>query len=491
LVAGVVFVAGACTQGDKADPTAGGIRFGPCGNLVGIDERAIPAARRAQLNYECGTIAVPVDYADPGGERIDIHVVRVRAAQQRDRIGSLIVNFGGPGGSGLQGMSYWPGAASDDILARFDIVSFDPRGTGRSAGIRCPKEDKPGPDPDLSTEAGYAQFAADDEKQARHCSDRLGRRAPHFNTESTALDIDAIRRALGENTLTYIGFSYGAKLGAEYARNFPDRVRAAVLDGPSDPSLDDIALIERQIAGFEDSFARYANSCPARPSCQSIGDPHTVLARLVKGAAADPIPAKKPGDDRVAYSNDILRGVVAFLYGDELWPDLDSALREASADSDSTMFFDVVDQSFGSGTDDPNVGEPREAGFVIGCNDSAAVQSDEQIKAAVTRLIAKYPVFGRFGASKLFGCRHWQPVRHPLQRPTAPDAAPILVIGTVHDPATPYAGAVSLAETLGSGRLLTWDGDGHTAYHQSTCIDRHVDAYLVSLTVPAPGTRCA
>ncbi|WP_436496686.1 alpha/beta hydrolase [Actinokineospora sp. HUAS TT18] len=472
----VAIVASACASAVEAAP----ITFRPCGNL--LDEQAVPEPRRSQLSYECGTLAVPVDHADPTGDRIDMQVVRVRSTQQHDRIGALVVNYGGPGGSGLEGMASWPGAVSDDILARFDLVSFDPRGTGRSAGIRCPGLDAP-PDPgvDVATDAGFDQVLADDARRARECADRLGGRAQHYNTESTARDMDALRRALGDDKLTFVGYSYGATLGAEYADQFPDRVRAAVLDGPPDLALDNIALFEGVIAGFEDSFARYAAGCPTRPSCP--GDPRQVLADLVQRAAITPIPAKKPGETRVAHPHQIIQGVIGFLYDDALWPYLDEALTAAATDSDSTEFFAIDDRNR-SGTDDPAVAEPRHAGFVIGCNDKGPPPPDERIKEGVGRMIARFPVFGRWAAYGVVGCRNWQPARHELSRPTAQGAAPILVIGTRHDPATPYAGAVDLAKALSSGKLLTWNGDGHTAYHQSECIDRHVDAYLIRLALP-------
>ncbi|HVK26320.1 MAG TPA: alpha/beta hydrolase [Actinokineospora sp.] len=485
LVIAVVMLASACA--DPADPEPA-LTFTPCGDLITIDEQAIPADLRASLTYECGKLAVPVDYAAPG-EKIDIHVVRVRSSTQHDRIGSLIVNFGGPGVSGLQSMGHWPGAVSGDVLGRFDLVSFDPRGTGRSAGIRCPDLGE-SPDVDVSTEVGFAQFTAEEAKRLKACADHLGGRAEHFNTTATARDMEAIRSALGDDKLTYVGYSYGAKLGAEYADSFPDRVRAVVLDAPSDQALDGLAVHERAIAGFEDSFARYADSCSARPSCAQVGDPREMLADVVAKAATSPIPAKKPGDGRLADPNDILSGVVAFLYADDQWPYLDGALLAAATDSDSTEFF-AIDDGFDSGTDDPNIGEPRDAGYVINCNDSDSTLSDEEIKAAVAKTIAKFPVFGRWSAYALFGCKSWPAARHPLNRPKASGAAPILVVGTVHDPATPYAGAVSLAGLLDSGRLLTWDGDGHTAYHQSICVDRHVDDYLISLTLPPPDTHCA
>jgi pimeloyl-ACP methyl ester carboxylesterase len=468
-----------------------GLVFGSCEGSVDLADPALSAERRAQLDFGCATLKVPVDHDEPGGAALGMRVVRVRAKNQHDRIGSLVLNFGGPGQSGVERMSSWPGRVSAGVLERFDLVSFDPRGVGQSEGVRCRPQDPPSePDHDLLTPAGFAAQVAQTSIFVGECTHALGARAALLSTEQTARDIEALRVALGDEQLTYVGLSYGAKLGAEYVRRFPDQVRAAVLDAPSDPRADPVAVHERQIAGFEASFADYAAACGTRATCRSLGaPPRQVLADLVRGAALNPIPTGKPGDDREARPSDLLLGVVSFLYDDDTWPALDQSLREARDDGDSTAFFEVADAF-----NPPPVegrGDSRHASFVINCNDTAAgVPTEAVVRASLARMVKADPVFGSWGGYGLFGCQYWQPERSPLALPTSAAGPQTLVVGTVHDPATPYAGAVALAEVMGA-RLLTWEGAGHTAVTQTACIDRWVDAYLIDRVLPPTQTRCA
>jgi pimeloyl-ACP methyl ester carboxylesterase len=486
----LVLATGTGCSSTPARRAAPHITFGSCAGLVAPEE-GIPEEKRAEFDVRCGTITVPVEWDAPDGDTIDVQVVRARWKNQTDRIGSLIVNFGGPGQSGLDRMSYFPYSLTDDLLARFDIVTFDPRGAGRSHGIVCGhhENDPAEPQADLLSAEGYAQVVDDLERFAHECLSGLGDGALQFNTTATARDIDAIRRAVGDQSLTYLGYSYGAKLGAEYARQYPQLVRAAVLDAPSDPSLGLIALQERQIRGFEESFQRYDRSCAERPTCVALGErPRIVLQQVIDSVAHEPLTAHVPGDDRKAYDGEVLGGVVSFLYVPDGWKLLDQALREARVHRDASPFLGILD-SFKPPVQ-PGGGNADHAGYVINCNDGLGSPSERELHATIRRFAREFPVFGRWGAFTLFGCTGWPPIEHPLATPTAPSSKPILVVGTRHDPATPYAGAVSLTRNLGAATLLTWDGESHTAYGQSTCIDGIVNDYLISETVPPPDTVC-
>lgn len=489
-----LLLAGCSTDGVSQASGTPRLRFGGCPHeLMTAADAMVPEERLEQLTFSCATLQVPLDHTHLDGESIPIAVVRVRHRQQSRRIGSLVMNPGGPGESGLDAISYWASWLSDDVLRRFDVVTFDPRGTGASDPVTCGSiaaDHEPTLFPDLLSPAGYAAASDIARQQTDACLRRLGGRAPFFNTQETARDMDLLRQALGDRKLSYVGFSYGAKLGGEYARRFPRTVRALVLDGPSDPVTDPIATTEAQVAGFEHAFGQWVTDCPARPSCQPLGDPRAYVATLVARANAAPINSARPGDDLPATGSDVLLAVEAFLYDDVTWPFLDAALTEA-ADGDAGSVFEAIDHHFGrdrrSHPDDP---DPADAGLVINCNDQAAGPSDREIQEAATRVTAANPIFGGLGSWGLLGCRFWRADRHVLALPQAPATAPVLVVGTVHDPATPYAGAVSFTETMGNATLLSWEGDGHTAYGRSSCVNELVDAYLTTLAVPAAGTRC-
>jgi pimeloyl-ACP methyl ester carboxylesterase len=487
---------GACTSTSSDESTERPrLTFADCGDL--FDQRSakimIPADRLSQLTFSCSSLEVPVDYSQPGADQIPLQIMRVtKVTDAADRIGTLVMNPGGPGQSGLAHLPYWMSWISDDLLDRFDIVTFDPRGTGNSAPIYCgdlPQDDQPAQYPDLREEKGWADATKRVNDMDDGCLTTLGDRLTAFNTQDTARDIDVLRDALGDRQLTYLGWSYGAKLGGEYAHQFPDRVRALVLDAPSSPNKDWISIIQAQTAGFEQSFDAYAAGCASRPTCAAIGDPRALVLDLVKTANTTPIPSYRPGDDLPATGATIVDGVVALLYDDAAWPHLDRSLQEAK-DGDSGSLFEAFDNLIGSDAQDKRRPPAGDAGYVINCNDRPPGPSEAAIKSAAAQLMADHEIFGAMGSLALVECSTWTVQRGALNLPTAPSAPNLLVIGTLHDPATPYEGAVDLAETLGSATLLTWEGNGHTAYGQSECINRLVDAYFISLTVPEPGTRC-
>ncbi|MEV6235382.1 alpha/beta hydrolase [Lentzea sp. NPDC051838] len=440
----------------------------------------------------CGTLAVPLDHGT-AGKSLSLKLIRIRHRDQTSRIGSLVLNPGGPGVAGVEFAASFATRASETLLKRFDVIGFDPRGVGESAPIRC----YDGPDldrafdvnDDMRTPAARATAESETRRVTDSCETRLGDTAEFFSTEATARDLDLVRSAVGDPKLTYAGFSYGAKLGATYAHLFPGNVRALVLDAPSFPLVDDTSTFERQVRGFEDAFDQFAKDCATRPSCAELGDLRALVANIIAQARTQPLTHENPDDRRRTSGGTVLFGTISALYDNTRWPVLEDALRLARQ-GDGTAFFDLADATTGRQHDGtyPNV---FDASFVIGCNDGTAVLTDEQLITTTAKWTADFPLFGGYQARGLYGCRFWDVPRHPLAKPTAPTAPPSLVIGTVHDPATPYQGAVELTAALGSGVLLTWDGEGHTAYLRSPCVDRIVEDYLVNLAVPANGHRCA
>jgi pimeloyl-ACP methyl ester carboxylesterase len=304
-------------------------------------------------------------------------------------------------------------------------------------------------------------------------------------------DLDLVREMVGDGRLTAIGYSYGAKVGAQYAHRYPDRVRALVLDAPSDPRTDLATTARHQVRGFETAFDGYAATCASRPNCPRLGDPRRYVSDLVDRAFASPIPSGRAQDTEPATGYDVLRAVVASLYDDARWPDLDEGLYEARHGDAGTLFA-LAESVSGSPVKDPNAPDPQDANFVINCTDAAPGPTDAEVLAAATAMVAESPLFGPSMAQQLAGCREWDVPRIVLELPTAlSTTAPVVVVGTVHDPATPYAGAVSMTEVLGHATLLTYEGEGHTAVGQSACVDGYVERYLVDLQVPPSGARCA
>jgi pimeloyl-ACP methyl ester carboxylesterase len=468
--------------------------FGTCPASMNAARTHIPPDRADALEFGCATVSVPVSYDNPSGERLSLTVTRVRHRDRVDPLGSLVLLSGGPGQSGLDLASTAVTLLPVGLLKRFDLVAYDPRGVGESAPINCgtepddPELEKP---IDMRTAAGLAVVAASHRRYATVCATELGVRAGAFSTTAAVRDLDLVREMVGDERLTAIGYSYGAKVGAQYAHRFPDRVRALVLDAPSDPRTDLATTARHQVRGFEAAFDVYAAPCASRPNCPRLGDPRRFVSDLVGRAFANPIPSRRAQDTKPATGYDVLGAVVASLYEDARWPDLDEGLYEARYGDAGTLFA-LAESVSGSPVTDPNAPDPQDANFVINCTDAAPGPTDVEVMAAATAMVEESPLFGPSMAQQLVGCREWAVPRVVLELPTAPStSAPVVVVGTVHDPATPYAGAVSMTEVLGRATLLTYEGDGHTAVGRSACVDAYVERYLVHLQVPPVGARCA
>jgi pimeloyl-ACP methyl ester carboxylesterase len=513
-VAGIVLLATACTGSPhrpapttsaartsassssatpSASPTAipASIEFSDCSTQF---QAAINNAKAKTMNFSCGKLTVPLDYRQPTGSSTQLFVVRIHSKGQRpaDRIGSLLVNPGGPGGSGVNLAAGLVGALSDAIFARFDLVGFDPRGVGLSGPLQCisdkQKDQLAAADPDPRTAAGRASARQSAQAVVRGCVAKYGSALGHYNTEETAHDMDLIRQAVGDSKLNYLGFSYGTRLGAAYAHQFPTRIRAAVLDGAVDPVADELTTDERQTKAFEDAFDQFAADCLARPACAALGAPRATVEALIAAADRTPIKSSKKGETRTATGGIVTLGVLSALYDQSQWPTLGNALVAARR-GDSAGLFALADNYLER---DPSTGHYSnilDANLAINCNDSTLKVTDALVAARAAQWVAKYPIFGRNAVSSLYSCYSWPASGHPLPPASAPGAPPILVIGTVHDPATPYAAAGVLAKALGSGKLLSWDGEGHTAYPKTACIRAKVDGYLISDVVPT-GASC-
>ena len=474
----------ASASSSAAEPVAR-IAFSDCSKQF---QAAISSARAKSMQFGCGKLAVPLDYDKPEGDTADIFVVRVRSNHQSQRIGSLLVNPGGPGGSGVNLAAGLVSALSDTVFDHFDLVGFDPRGVGLSEPVQCisdqQKDRLAAANPDVRTAAGRAQARAASNAVVKSCVAKYGSALGHFNTEETAHDMELIRQAVGDPKLNYLGFSYGTRLGAAYAHQFPTHIRTAVLDGAVDPVADELTVDERQAKAFEDAFDQFAADCGKRPACAALGNPRSAVLSLMTAADRAPIPA----GSRKATGGIVLIGVASALYDQSQWEELGEALI-AARDGDASKIMTLSDQYLERDPETGHYSNIMDANLAINCNDSTLQITDALVATMAAKWIPKYPIFGRNAAASLYSCHSWPRSGHPLPPASAPGAPPILVIGTVHDPATPFAATAVLAKALGSGVVLTWNGEGHTAYPKTKCITSKVDNYLVTATPPA-GDSC-
>lgn len=443
----------------------------------------------------CATLTVPLDYRRPRGETIDLALLKVPAEDPGRRVGSLVVNPGGPGAPGTDYAANASAVFRQPLLDVYDIVGFDPRGTGDSAPVDCLTDDQLddyiATDPDPDTPAEVASYEGWVQAFGEGCAERSGRLAAHVTTIEAARDMDVLRAALGESTMTYFGASYGTKLGATYADLFPDKVGRLVLDGAVDLSISSRELSLEQAAGFETALRAYVANCVEQTDGCFLGD--TVDAGLQRIRdfidAVDAHPLRGSGDRELDVGN-AFYGIVLPLYSREYWTILSQALR-LGFQGDGSALLQLADLYNSRGPDGYR-DNASEAIYAINCLDDPYAIPPEQVPANLPDFEAASPTFGSVFAWGLTTCGGIQV--HSTEKPRtvrAAGAAPIVVIGTTRDPATPYDWAVHLAQQLDSGVLVSRDGDGHTGYNSGNdCVDEAVEDYLVDGTVPEDGLRC-
>ncbi|MBP0455445.1 alpha/beta fold hydrolase [Kitasatospora sp. RG8] len=439
---------------------------------------------------QCATLKVPLDYANPAGEALDVAVVRNPALKQDQRVGSLLVNPGGPGGSGVNMVKRSPDGYAGPLHDRFDMVGFDPRGVGLTSPLNC-LDDK-ARDEWVTTDAPGADHG---KVLAEACQAKYAKVLPFVSTRNTARDMDVLRGALGDQKLNYLGMSYGTYLGSLYAEEFPDRVGRLVLDGATSPSTSLVQHNIEQYAGFDRALKAFAADCVTKDPCSLGKDPDKAaqkLAGFLDGLKDHPL---KTANGRTLTANAAWTGVISSLYGGEkAWTNLRNILAFAMLRDKGEYLLDLAD-GYNGRDGDGKYGASADAYTAIHCADGATdAPTGEQLQAALAELAAKAPlVSGHEPTMALFDpdCRIW-----PFRSAEKPHAvasksdATIVVVGSTGDPATPYAWSEKLTTELGHAVLLTREGEGHTAYGKSACIRSSVDAFLVDGTVPAAGTRC-
>ncbi|HET7530841.1 MAG TPA: alpha/beta hydrolase [Mycobacteriales bacterium] len=440
--------------------------------------------------FDCSSLLVPVDYAHPAGATMHVAVIRRKASG--DRRGSLIINPGGPGASGVD---YERGSAETfaGVTSHLDLVSFDPRGVGRSRPIRCVSSSRldafihVDPTPDDAQE--HASLVASSRRFADACFAGNHDYLEHVGTLDAARDMDVLRAALGDRKLTYYGASYGTYMGAKYAQLFPRRIRAMVLDGALDPSQPTIAENRVQAIGFETDLRDFLASCADSGHCPLGSTPESAEQGLDELAARIDREPLSVGS-RSLGPGEFFEGLALGLYSPSYWGGLQAALGQAKDGSGGYLlqFSDALTERH----DDGSYSNLVESNLAINCIDRPSPRDVATFDAAA-RSFAKFsPHFGAAIAYGSLPCAFWRvPAVEQAHAVSAPGAPPIVVIGTTRDPATPYVWAKALARQLSSGVLVTYDGDGHTAYQRgNACISNAVNRYLTDRVVPRNGLRC-
>ncbi len=463
------------------------------GPVTSVPDGTVAAAtidwRPCGTRTECGTLVVPLDHARTaaGDETITLALRRHPATSPARRIGSLVLN---PGGPGVPALDYADAAPSlfPGLVEQFDIVAWDPRGVGESSPVDCGDDldTRLALDPTPDTPAEREALIAAAERFVDGCRSRSGRLLPYVGTADTARDLDRIRAALGEDRLTFFGFSYGSEIGATYATLFPQRVRAMVLDGAADAN----ATFEQdgieQARNLEQALERLLADCAAQRSCPfwNQGRPAAAFDDLLATLDRTPLPspAGRPAVGQgVAYI-----AVVSALYDASLWRPLTRALAAAQR-GDGSGLLELFDRYTNRG--DPAWANTFDALSAVNCVDDPGPTDPAFPEQFAERLAAVAP---RLGRSLGYGyvCPRWPAQAPRVELTAAGVAGPILVVGTTGDPITPLTSSANLAADLERATLLTVEAEGHTGYSRTACSRRTVDAFVLDLVVPAAGTVC-
>lgn len=453
--------------------------------------------RQCWHGAECGELAVPIDGDKPESGVASIALIRFRATGVK--IGSLLLNPGGPGGSGVQFAADIISDIPKPLRERFDIVGFDPRGVGMSRpAVWCNSDaenDRERADPEVDySPAGVAHIDELTKQFVQRCVDKMGKEfLGNVGTASAVKDLDALRAALGDDTLTFVGFSYGTELGTQYVEAFPQHVRALVLDGAVDPTVQPMDSLIRQAEAFQKAFNDFAADCAKSPDCPLGTDPAKAVD--VFQSLVDPLvdkPAQTEDPRGLSYP-DSLTGVTSSLYSPGFWEKVTSGLAALRDGTPADDLLELADQYWGRDADG-HYDNSSDAFSAISCIDNpyptdtpSWVASDKK-----RREVSPWDSYGEFtGYAPKGPCAFWpMPATGRPHPASAPGAPPLLVISTTGDPATPYSDGVALAQQL-NARLLTVEGTQHTAaFYGDPCVDDIVVDYLIDLTLPPPDARC-
>lgn len=448
--------------------------------------------------FECTDVRAPIDWSDTEGEEIRLRLVK-HPATSGNPIGTLFVNPGGPGASGADfvrdSLDY---AAGEPLQQNYDVIGWDPRGVGASSSVSClsakEMDDWLFGVSDSNSKPGSKKWIAEATDSSKwfgeKCLEGTGELLGHVDTDSTVRDLDMMREIIGDDQLNYLGYSYGTFIGARYAETFPEKVGRLVLDGVLSPSASEADVVREQTRGFESALRAYATACLGAKDCPLTGTVDEAMAQI--GALIDGVDEKplKGSDGRMFTSSTMLTAIVTPLYSESNWGYLNT-LFETVADGNADVGLALADSYFGR-QDGVYVDNSTEAFQAINCLDYPRDIDQARMKAEAAELERIAPTIGRFQGFGGVSCAGWpfEPVtdRGPIR---AEGAAPIMVLGTTGDPATPFTWAEEFAKGLDQGVLVKFEGEGHTAYGKNACVNETVEKYLIDGTVPNSAVTCS
>ena len=447
--------------------------------------------KSCRQDFQCATLAVPIDYTKLSTGTFEVALLKYEARTSK-KLGSLIVNPGGPGGSGVDYAYAAEYIFSPAILDRYDIVGFDPRGVSRSAPIRCLTDKEldanNNSDSKPDNEAEFQQILQDTKKYVEKCKDK-NKYLTSYSTANVARDLDILREALGDKQLNYMGKSYGTYLGTLYAQFFPEKVGRVVLDGAVDPAISNFQQTLTQAVGFDQAFNSFAADCMKRKNCTLPKDKDAAVAemqRLFSQVANEPFPTEKSG--RTLSESMMVLGTASAMYDSQTgWPQLRRAIDEARKGYGDT-FLKLADEYTGRQNKGSYPNNEFDSGAVIDCLDFNEPRTIEQIRSDAKAFAAKAPLFGPYLAYGGVTCKFFNQDSEVTIEPTT-TSNPVIVIGTTGDPATPYEWAQGLNKLLTNSRLISLTGEGHTGQGQgNACIDDQIDDFYLTGKAPTTST---
>lgn len=447
-------------------------------------------------SMQCTSAEAPLDWSNPSAGKI--HLALVRKLATGKALGSLLVNPGGPGGSGVEFIKDSLDFAVDKTLRQnYNIVGFDPPGVGSSSAVKCYDATQmdhylyditPGA---IGSDQWIAATTQEATAFAQACEKNTGALLGHVDTVTAAHDLDLLRALLGDKKLNYLGYSYGTYLGATYAELYPHNTGRLVLDGALDPEASSFQVTEVQAKGFQSALTAYLKYCLGTSKCPfkgTVNQALTTIEQLLAKVAADPIPNS---DGRLLGANTLVTAIIFPLYDASAWPDLTDLFTDVMHGS-ATFAFELADAYNDRTSNGTYTDNSTEAFTAINCLDYTYDADPAHMRAEQAALTKAAPVFGPYMGYGDIQCAVWPFQSTVKQGPIhAKGAAPILVVGTTNDPATPYVWAKSLASQLDSGHLVTYKGQGHTAYNKgNACVNDTVDNFFVHGTVPKKDPMC-
>ena len=471
------------------EPTVQPVKWGPCesegGNADGLPRGA-----------QCGELSVPVDYSQPDRDVATLALIRIPATG--NKIGSLVINPGGPGESGVDAAVGMVNDVPTEVRQRFDLVGFDPRGVGSSTpAVLCNSDadnDAFRADPQVDySPAGVEHIESLEKQYTQRCVDKTGKDfLANVGTVNVARDLDRLRAALGDDKLTYLGYSYGTLIGSAYAEAYPDKVRAMILDGDVNPDTDPIQSEIDQSAAFQKAFNDFAADCAKHSDCPLGTDPAKAVD--VYHDLVDPLVTKpaKTTDPRGLGYGDAIIGTDTAMYSPTLWSDLTDGLSELAKGRGDTLL-ELAD-SYWDRDEHGRYTNANDVQTAVNCVDGPQITDRAKVVEQDRRMreVSPYSSYGKFtGNAPLSTCAFWPvpPTSGPHQA-SAPGLPPVLVVSTTDDPATPYQDGVELAKQLGA-TLLTYKGTQHTVvFEGDACVDKYATDYLINLTLPPQGAKC-